>query len=278
MHGNLFTGESLDEAMAKIKNFNERGIGCTTTYLGESVNDPVLCSEARDRNCDLLDKIYNSGAALWESHVSVKLTQLGLDISRDHCLEHMAAIMEKAKKYNIFIRIDIEFSGVVQTTLDIWEGFFTNGYDNIGIVLQAYLYRTEKDIRYVSKKGGRIGLVKGAYYESESVTFQKKSHVDANYAKCLDLIMKEGTYPGIATHDEQMIEEAKIAAERYGRSKEDFEFQQSYGIRHDFHDLRRLQEGYKLRTAIPYGPDWFPYYTRRLAEHLANAEQMQSEC
>ncbi len=263
-------GETIDEAIAEIKSFNERGIGCTTTYLGESVNDPVLCAEARDRNCGLLDKIHKSGASPWESHVSVKLTQLGLDISRDHCIEQMTTIMEKAKKFNIFIRIDMEFSGIVQTTLDIWEEFFANGYDNIGVVLQAYLYRTEKDIRYVSKKGGRIRLVKGAYYESESVAFQKKSDVDANYAKCLDLIMKEGTYPGIATHDEQMIEEAKAAAERYGRSKEDFEFQQSYGIRHNFHDLR-LQEGYKLRTTIPYGPDWFPYYTRRLAERPANA-------
>ncbi len=163
--------ESLDEAMAEIKSFNERGIGCTTTYLGESVNDPVLCAEAHDRNCDLLDKIHNSGAASWESHVSVKLTKLCFDISWGRCLEHMVAIMEKAKKYNIFIRMDIEFSGVVQTTLDIWEGFFTNGYDDIGIVLQAYLYRTEKYIQYVSKKGGRIHLVQSAYYESENVAF-----------------------------------------------------------------------------------------------------------
>jgi proline dehydrogenase len=266
----FLAGETLDAAMAEIKRFNNSGIGCTTTILGESVNDRSAVGTARDLNLDLLERIHESGATPRESHISLKLTQLGLNISRDCCMENMTVIMKKAREYNIFVRIDMEFSGIVQTTLDIWKEFFTGGFDAIGVVLQAYLYRTIKDIQYVNKLGGRIRLVKGAYFEPKNVAYQKKSMVDANYVTCLDVIMKSGNFPAIATHDEIMIDASKEAAHRHGRSKDDFEFQQSYGIRNDFHELR-LREGYNLRTTVPYGKDWFPYYTRRLAERPANA-------
>lgn len=266
----FFAGETLDAAMAEIKRFNDSGIGCSTTLLGESVSERSEAGTARDVNLDLLERIHESGATPWESHISVKLTQLGLNISRDFCMDTIAVIMKRAREYNIFVRIDMEFSSIVQTTLDIWKEFFTGGFENIGVVLQAYLYRTEKDIRYVNKLGGRIRLVKGAYYEPKKVAYQKKSMVDLNYVTCLDVVMKEGNFPAIATHDETMIDAAKEAAHRHGRSIDDFEFQQSYGIRSDFHALR-LREGFKLRTTVPFGKDWFPYYARRLAERPANA-------
>jgi len=266
----FLAGETIDEAMSETKRLNDMGIATTATILGESVTDSEGSYKARDINLELLDKIHATGASKYEAGVSVKLTQLGLDISKDLCMENMQTILQRAKEHNIYIRIDMEMASVVQVTLDIWEELYRNITEDIGVVIQAYLFRSEEDIRYVSNLGGRIRLVKGAYYEAKDVAFQKKSEVDANYVHLTDLIMEVGVHPGIATHDPEMIEVAKKLAKKHNVDQDSFEFQQNYGIRTYYHE-QRLKEGYKLRSTIPFGKEWFPYYTRRLAERPANA-------
>jgi proline dehydrogenase len=213
----------------------------------------------------VLDRIENTGV---NSNVSVKLTQLGLDINKDYCLQNARRIVEAAKRHGNFVRIDMEDSSKTDATLDIFKRLFGE-HGNVGIVLQAYLYRTEKDIDDALAMGARIRLCKGAYKEPEEVAFPEKSEVDANYVRLMKKLLKSGVYHGIATHDEKMIAATREFAAREGISKDAFEFQMLYGVRRDL-QLKLAADGYRMRVYVPYGEYWYPYFMRRLAERPAN--------
>jgi proline dehydrogenase len=213
----------------------------------------------------VLDRIENTGA---DSNISVKLTQLGLDIDKDYCLQNARRIVEAAKRYGNFVRIDMEDSSKTDATLDIFKRLYGE-YGNVGIVLQAYLYRTEKDVDDALAMGARVRLCKGAYREPAEVAFPEKGEVDANYVRLMKKLLKSGVYHGIATHDEKMIAATREFAAGEGVSKDAFEFQMLYGIRRDL-QLKLAREGYRMRIYVPYGEHWYPYFMRRLAERPAN--------
>jgi proline dehydrogenase len=198
----------------------------------------------------------------------VKLTQLGLDIGEEICYENARAIVEAAGKYQNFVRIDMEDSTKTDGTLEVFKRL-RREFDNVGIVIQSYLYRSEKDIEDLLKMSARIRLCKGAYKEPESVAFQEKSDVDANYVKLMKMLLTSGIYHGIATHDEKMIAATKEFASENGITPDRYEFQMLYGIRRDLQE-KLIGEGYRMRVYVPYGRYWYPYFMRRLAERPAN--------
>ena len=202
------------------------------------------------------------------SNVSVKLTQLGLDVGLDVCYANTRKIVEAALRYNNFVRIDMEDSTKTDGTLEVFRRLRSE-FDNVGIVVQAYLYRTEKDVEDLLKVGARIRLCKGAYKEPPSVAFASKDDVDANYVRLTRLLLTSGIYHGIATHDENMVTAAREFAEERNISRDRFEFQMLYGIRRDLQETL-VQQGYRMRVYVPYGRYWYPYFMRRLAERPAN--------
>jgi proline dehydrogenase len=213
----------------------------------------------------VLDRIEATGV---DSNVSVKLTQLGLDIDEDYCLQNTLRIAEAARRHHNFVRIDMEDSTKTDATLRIFKQLFRE-YGNVGIVLQAYLYRTENDLDEVLAMGARVRLCKGAYQEPETVAFPEKADVDANYVKLMQKLLRSQIYHGIATHDMRMIKATKefVANERIGKDR--FEFQMLYGVRRDLM-LNLAKDGYRVRAYVPYGQFWYPYFMRRLAERPAN--------
>jgi proline dehydrogenase len=260
-------GETLDEALGAIRELNARGITATLDLLGESVTNEREARAARDEYLAMLDRIQEQRL---DSNVSVKLTAMGLDISEDLCASIMHDILTRAQTYGSFVRLDMESSEYTDRTLSLFEERLYPPYkEHVGIVLQSYLYRTMADVERANALGARVRLCKGAYKEPASVAFQDKAEVDANYVKCMHALMRDGNYPGLATHDPRMIDEAKRFAEAEGIAKDRFEFQMLYGIRRDLQE-QLVQEGYRMRVYIPYGTQWYPYLMRRLAERPAN--------
>ena len=209
-------------------------------------------------------------AAGMDGNVSVKLTQMGLDIDEALCVANLRALMERARTFGAFVRIDMEGSDYTERTLDLFTRVFHPGFgDTTGVVLQSYLRRTAADIEAMIALGARVRLCKGAYKEPATVAFPDKRDVDDNYIACLERLLEAGRYPGIATHDERMLTHAKAFARGRGIDPARFEFQMLYGVRRDLQ--RRLRaEGYRLRIYIPFGGHWYPYLMRRLAERPAN--------
>ena len=260
-------GETIDEAIATVGNLNKSNLSASLDLLGES----VLHHEEAQRACrtylDLLDRIQaNRGNA----NVSVKLTQMGLEIDEQLCIDNMRAIIGKAKQYNSFVRIDMEQSSYTARTLQLFKDVFYPEFGNaVGVVLQSYLRRTAADVDDMIRLGARVRLCKGAYKEPEEVAFPDKRDVDANYIACMERLIEQGNYPGIATHDVAIIDHAKRFVKHKQITLERFEFQMLYGVRRDLqHRLRR--EGYNMRVYVPFGTHWYPYLMRRLAERPAN--------
>jgi proline dehydrogenase len=205
-----------------------------------------------------------------DSNVSIKLTQFGLDIDPELTYRNARTVVEDADRRGNFVRVDMEDSKVTQVTLDIFRrlrGEF--GLDTVGIVVQSYLRRTHADVQELLKIPARIRLCKGAYNEPPEVAFPDKRDTDANYVRCMQLLLASGTYHGIATHDEKMIDATVSFAQREGIGKDAFEFQMLYGVRRDL-QLKLAREGYRMRVYVPYGKHWYPYFMRRLAERPAN--------
>jgi proline dehydrogenase len=195
---------------------------------------------------------------------------MGMDISEDLCVAIMREILERARGYDTFVRLDMESSEYTEKTLQLfYDRLYPNWPKNVGIVLQSYLYRTEQDVDRANGARARVRLCKGAYKEPPSVAYPDKKDVDANYVKCMKSLMTRGHYPGLATHDEKIIEEAKRFAKEQGIGPEKFEFQMLYGVRRDLQE-RLVREGWRMRVYIPYGTQWYPYLMRRLAERPAN--------
>ncbi|HEY8460580.1 MAG TPA: proline dehydrogenase family protein [Blastocatellia bacterium] len=261
----FIAGENIDDAIAAILELNRAGMAATFDHLGESTTSRAEAESDVREYLRALDRIENAGA---NSNISVKLTQLGLDIDKDYCLGNARRIVEAAKRHGNFVRIDMEDSSKTDATLDIFKRLYGE-YGNVGIVLQAYLYRTEKDVDETLAMGARIRLCKGAYKESAEVAFPEKSDVDANFVRLMKKLLKSGVYHGIATHDEKIIAATMEFAASEGISRDAFEFQMLYGIRRDLQS-KLVRDGYRMRIYVPYGEHWYPYFMRRLAERPAN--------
>jgi proline dehydrogenase len=260
-------GETVDTALAAVARLNARGITASLDLLGESVHNEAEASVAGDSYVAILDRIHAQKA---DANVSVKLTAMGLDVSEDLCASIMQKILQRAREYQTFVRIDMESSEYTQRTLDLFEQRLYPGYrENVGIVLQSYLFRTVADVERANLIKARVRLCKGAYAEPETVAFPDKKDVDATYVRCMHELMLKGNYPGIATHDEAIIDEAKRFAKEHQIAASRFEFQMLYGVRRDLQD-ELVREGYRMRVYVPFGTQWYPYLMRRLAERPAN--------
>jgi proline dehydrogenase len=257
-------GETIDEAIRAAREVEAQGLLQTLDYLGEGITTLAGAEAATRDYLRIIDAVLESGI---DRNLSIKLTQLGLDADRATAVDNLRRMLDRAEGF--FVRIDMESSAYTDVTLDIFETLWQQGYRHIGVVLQADLYRTEKDIRRVLGLGARIRLVKGAYVEPRSVAFPKKTDVDNAYVALMDVLLREGHYPAIATHDPVIIARAKQMAAAHGIGPDRFEFQLLYGIRRDL-QAALVKEGYRVRVYIPFGREWFPYFMRRLGERPAN--------
>ena len=258
-------GEEISYALEAARTANAQGLSATLDHLGENVRTREDAERARDVYLDALDRI---AAARLDANVSLKLTHFGLDLDDELCLSLVRQITVRAASLKNFVRVDMEGSAYVDRTLMIVHQLRAES-DAIGTVIQAYLYRSEKDIHELLRIGCRIRLVKGAYHESPKIAFPKMKEVDANFIKLMKMLLLSGTFHAIATHDPRMIEATMAFASENNIPKDKFEFQMLYGIRTDLHK-RLAREGYRVRVYIPFGVDWFPYFMRRLAERPAN--------
>ena len=277
----FIAGENLADGINTIKQLNSKGINATLDHLGEHTDSP---EQARKATTDIILAFNAIEEAGIQSNISIKLTQIGLGISTDLCLENLGLILDKAKVYNSFVRIDMEDSPVTQRTLDILQTLRQRGYDNVGVVIQAYLFRSEDDIRKLLEDCYKVRLCKGAYKEPTNIAYPKMQDVNASYDRCAVLLIngalsndcpkisedgKIPPIPSLATHDPKRIDFAKIYADKVGLPKDALEFQMLNGIRRDLQE-QLVKEGYWVRVYVPYGTEWYPYFMRRLAERPAN--------
>lgn len=256
-------GTDLPSAARKVRELNKHGISVTLDKLGEFVNDREEATEAKNNVLAVIEHIHSEGL---DSHVSLKLTQLGLDIEKEFCLENMREILGKASEYNMFVNIDMEKYIHYQPTLDILQEL-RKEYNNVGTVMQSYLHRTQDDLEDL--KDVRLRITKGAYKESEDVAYQTKEEIDANYLEVVKKRLQGDAFTSIATHDHNIINEVKTFVSENNIDKDKFEFQMLYGFRTEM-QYALAKEGYNFCTYIPFGDDWFGYFMRRLAERPQN--------
>ncbi len=263
-------GETIDDALAAIRELNAQGITATLDHLGENVETREDAARATDDYLKVLDAIGQAGLT---SHVSVKLTALGLDLGDELCRENVAKILAKAKAIGTRVRIDMESTEYTDRTLAIYRSLRAE-YDNVGIVIQSYLYRSEADIAALCEEGAHVRLCKGAYKEPPTLAFPKKADVDASYVRLMKMLLSaparaKGTRAALATHDPKMIDATRRFAEEEMIPRDEFEFQMLHGIRRDLQQ-QLVADGYAVRVYVPYGTEWYPYFMRRLAERPAN--------
>lgn len=264
-------GETLDSAVPAVRELNRRGITASLDLLGESVHNEQEARAAGGEYLKILDRIAREKL---DANVSVKLTAMGLDVSEELCVSIMRDVLERARKYDSFVRLDMEASSYTQKTLELFENrLYPEFRGTVGVVLQSYLYRTHADVEHMNALGARVRICKGAYKEPASVAFPDKRDVDANYVKCMQELTLNGNYPGVATHDEAMIQATKTFALENKIGRDQFEFQMLYGVRRDLQE-KIVQEGWRMRCYLPFGTQWYPYLMRRLAERPANVAFM----
>jgi proline dehydrogenase len=259
-------GEELADGVAVAATLNTQGLLVSLDHLGESVTNKAAAQRAVAAYLEALEGIAREEI---DSNISLKLTQLGLDVSRELCMAHLRKILERARELDIFVRIDMESSAYTQRTLDVHQELWDAGFRNVGIVLQAYLYRSAADVDRAIEQGVRVRLCKGAYLEPPRVAFADKAAVDANFAQLMERLLLHGDHPAIATHDERLVRRAKELAQQAQLSPESFDFEMLFGVRRDL-QLGLVHEGYGVRVYLPYGEEWYPYLVRRLAERPAN--------
>ncbi len=278
----FISGETMEDAIQVVQTLNKKGINVTLDHLGEHTHNPEAAENATQAILALIEKIQATGV---RSNVSIKLTQIGLAVDLDLCRENLRRILASARQQGIFVRIDMEDSPWVDTTLGLYRQMRDDeGLDNCGVVIQAYLYRSQADIDRLAAEGGKVRLCKGAYKEPAEVAYPKKSDVDDNYDRlaqrmidgslangCPELSSDGRTppMPVIASHDPTRLEVARAYAEKVNLPKNALEFQMLYGIRRDLQE-KMVAAGYPVRVYVPYGTEWYPYYVRRLAERPAN--------
>ena len=262
----FIAGETLEEAIVAVRRLEAQGLAHTLDYLGESVTSVADASAAADAYIRILEPIVAAGIG---RNLSLKLTQLGLDIGETLADAHLRRILDAARPHGFFVRVDMENSPYTEITLRIVERLHGAGLTEVGVVLQSALRRTDRDLDRMLAQGIRVRLVKGAYREPAEVAWQRKAEVDAAYARQMDRLLREGRFPALATHDERLIDAARALAGRHDIERSSFEFQMLYGIRRDL-QARLVREGYRVRVYIPFGREWFPYFMRRLGERPAN--------
>jgi len=258
-------GETLDEAIAVTHTLNRQRISVSLDHLGENTTDAREASGAADDYVGIVERIQREGV---EANISVKLTALGLDIGEQVCRENLTRVLRRAQEYGVFVRVDMEASEYTQRTIDMVIALHET-FDNVGTVVQTSLYRTPDDVERLLEARVRMRLVKGAYLEPPTVAHARKAEVDSAYLRLLRPLLERGVYPAIATHDERMINAAIRIAQEREIPRARFEFQMLYGIRRDL-QTRLAAAGYNVRVYVPYGSQWYPYLTRRMAERPAN--------
>ena len=268
MSSRFVAGMEIGDALRVAQAVNQQGILVTLDSLGESVSSEVDAHKAADIYHQLLDQI---SAQKVNANVSVKLTQMGLELEPKLAESIALSLTEHAKSLGNFVRIDMEDSSLTQVTLDIVRSIHARPElrGSIGIVIQSYLYRSQADIEQLVADGIRVRLCKGAYKEPAEVAFPSKADVDTNYVKLCQVLLDSPIYHGLATHDEAMIAAAKAYASKNGIAPSRFEFQMLYGVRRDL-QRKLVKEGYNVRVYVPFGREWYPYFMRRLAERPAN--------
>lgn len=258
-------GESLDEALAALERLRAAGRQTTVDILGESVSTAADAAAAADHYVELLDALAGRGL---DGNVSLKLSQMGLDVSTDVCWANVARIFEKAAASNAFVRIDMEDHLRTDATLGLWRDLRPINPSS-GVVMQAALRRSAADITALIAERGPVRLCKGAYREPASVAFPTRAEVDQSYLELMARLLREGTTPALATHDPHVIQAAIELARREGIGRDRFEFQMLYGVRRDLQE-QLVKAGYRVRIYVPFGREWYPYFMRRLAERPAN--------
>ncbi|KRU15695.1 MULTISPECIES: proline dehydrogenase family protein [Bacillus] len=261
----IIGGKDFESAISVIKRLNDQGMAVTVDHLGEFVTKAEIANERTDECIQTIQRI---AEAKLNSHVSLKMTSLGLDIDDDLVYRNMKRILDTAEKHRIMVTIDMEDEQRCQKTLDIFKEMKSQ-YEYVSTVLQAYLYRTEKDLDDLNELNPFLRLVKGAYKESAEVAYPNKKDVDQNYKKLIEKQLLTGNYTAIATHDDQMIEFTKNIVKKHNIPTSQFEFQMLYGMRSETQQAL-VKEGYQMRVYTPYGREWYGYYMRRLAERPAN--------
>ncbi|MCC6431101.1 MAG: proline dehydrogenase family protein [Gemmatimonadaceae bacterium] len=267
MASRFVAGETIDTALDAVVALNAKGITASLDLLGESVNSEAEARETGRHYLLLLDRIHQRKL---DANVSVKLTALGQDISDALGVEVVRSVLDRAKQYGSFVRLDMESSAYTDRTLDTFESrLYPDFRDHVGVVLQSCLRRTLDDVARANRLQCRVRICKGAYLEPPEVAFPDKADVDRNYVEAMHRLMEHGRYPGLATHDEAIIAEAKRFAKERGIATDRFEFQMLYGVRRDLQE-QLAREGYRIRVYVPFGTQWYPYLMRRLAERPAN--------
>lgn len=259
-------GETMAEGLTATADLRAKGIEATLDLLGEATASEDDARRAARGYVEVLNGIFHRGLG---SHVSLKLSQMGLDLSEDLAAELLDLISRTAASVGTFVRVDMEDSGRLPATLRVFDRVMLSGARNIGIVLQAYLFRTPEDLERYNRLGVPIRLCKGAYDEPPAVAYPRKADVDAAYGRLAEQLLLHGTGPALATHDERLIARARAFAASRGIAQDRFEFQFLYGIRRDLQE-RLVADGYRVRVYVPFGTHWYPYFMRRLAERPAN--------
>jgi proline dehydrogenase len=258
-------GDNLPDALATCQRINAEGIAVTLDHLGENVSSLDEAAASRDAYLRALNEIVSLKI---DGNVSLKLSQFGMDLSLQKCTANVEVLVRQAAALGNFVRVDMESSKYTDRTLDLVVGLHDR-YKTTGTVIQAYLYRSRKDVEMLCSRGIRVRLCKGAYLEPPAVAFKSKADTDRNFVELMKLLLETGVYPAIATHDEKIVEQTKRFVEARKIPHDSFEFQMLYGIRRDI-QKRLVNEGYRLRVYVPYGQAWYPYFMRRLAERPAN--------
>lgn len=259
-------GEDLQNAIPKVEDLNQKKIKITLDLLGENVESREMADKTVDEYIGLLRGIEEAGL---DSTISIKLTMLGLDIDYDYCRQNLYKLLDVAKEENQFVRIDMEGSDYTQTTIDLFKDAFKKYGKHVGIVIQAYLHRSKKDITELAGMGADIRLCKGAYNEPERIAIQKMPAIREAFKEYATILFEKTSYPRIATHDDELINWVKDYTAKNSIGKPRFEFQMLYGLRQD--TMEELTgEGYNTRIYVPYGTMWFPYFKRRLLERKEN--------
>ncbi|MEK5186611.1 proline dehydrogenase family protein [Solibacillus sp. FSL W7-1324] len=259
----VVAGTTIEEVIESIRKLNEQGISCTVDNLGEYVTDESEATKAKEEILAMIEAIQVEEL---DAHISLKPSQLGLDIDIDFCYDNLYEIVERAHEYGIFVNFDMEDYKRLQPSFDIVEEL-AKSFDNVGTVIQAYFHRAKDDIE--NFKDYRLRVVKGAYKESEEVAYQDKLDIDINFIELIEYHLAHGHFTSIATHDHNIIKHVKYFVEEYDIPKEKFEFQMLYGFRKDL-QLELAREGYQVCVYVPYGKDWYGYFMRRLAERPQN--------
>jgi len=262
----FIAGETADEAIAAARALAARGFGVSLDYLGESVATVELADAATHDYLRIIDQVVAAGV---ERNLSLKLTQLGLDVDRATATDNLRRILDAAAPHRFFVRIDMENSPYTEATIGILETVWGLGYRDVGTVIQSCLLRSADDVDRLNRLGARVRLVKGAYREPASVAHQRMGDVNDAYVALAGRLLGTNPYPAFATHDPAMIDAVKAAARERGLGPDRYEFQMLYGIRRDL-QASLAAEGYRVRVYVPFGRQWFPYFMRRLGERPAN--------